>query len=176
MKKRNIIIILLMIIAVAVLVITQVLNNGKEKEHHYLLNGLKFANIKSVYIKNYVQPKGFTLLKNKNNKWIVKGTGKECNKYRLEYIINLLKTVDFNNIISTKKENYKNFNVDDKNSIIVKIHLENNILPLWIGKFTPDGNGCYIRLKDGNVYLITKNLTFEFDKGEKYFYLEKKSK
>ncbi len=165
MVKRNIIIIAIFIIAVILLVISQKKEEIKKlKEHNYIFQNLDFKNIKSISIKNYT-------IVNKEGKWEINNV--ECNKHRIEYLINYLKRIDFDTVISNKKENYPEFKVDDKKATKVKIITDKKTYNLWIGKFTPDGNGCYVRLDNGNVYLLNKNLIFEFDKKSKYFYLEK---
>ncbi len=174
MNKRNIIIFLLLVIAAGFLYFTNKKEEEIKEQHNYVFKNLNFPQITSITLKTYVEKKPFTLKKDKSGKWSVNGV--ECNKYKIEYLINLLKKVDFKNVISSKKENYPNFQVDDKNAIKVIITQGKKKIKLWIGKFTPDGNGCYVRLENGNVYLIPNNLTFEFDKTKKNFYLEDKIK
>ncbi len=173
MNKRNIIIIILLVVAAGFLYYSNVKEEKASEYHNYVFKNLKFNNIKSITLKTYVEKKPFTI-KNQNGKWSINNV--ECNKYKIEYLINLLKSVDFKNVISTKKENYSKFQVDDNNSIKVTINQKNKKTTIWIGKFTPDGNGCYVRLENGKVYLIPNNLTFEFDKNRKNFYLKDKAK
>ena len=168
MVKRNVIIITVFIIAVILLVITQKKEEiQKIKAHNYTFKNLNFKDIKSISIKNYT-------IVNKDDKWQINNI--ECNKHRIEYLINYLKGVDFNTVISNKKESYPEFKVDNKKATKITIVTNKKTYNLWIGKFTPDGNGCYVRLDNGNVYLLSKNLIFEFDKKAKYFYLVNKKK
>ena len=175
MKKKSLIIIILVIIAGTILFLTQKEDKTDAIKKNFILKNIDFDKIDSIYIKNYVS-KGFTLKQDEKGNWSVLKKKKKCNKFRIEYLVNILKDTDFNNVISNKKERYKNFNVDDKNAIKVILKIDGKPLKLWIGKFTPDGNGCYVRLENGNVYIVTKNLTYEFDKKQKYFYLENDNK
>ncbi len=172
MSKRNITIIILICIAALIMFVSNRTDKDDLQKKDYLLKKINFNNIKSITIKNYVD-KGFTLKKNDKGEWFIDNTDKICNKYRIEYLVNLLRDTEFNNIISDNKDKYSTFNVDEKNAIKVKIKTGKETINIWIGKFTPDGNGCYVRLANGNVYIVTKNLTFEFDKKRQYFYLKK---
>ncbi len=171
MRKRNVVIIVLLIIAAVALYFSFKHDKNREMHGKYLFKNLKFKDITEISVKNFVA-KRFVLKKNNKGEWVTGGKERKCNKYKIAYLINILKDTDFGNIISDKKEKYENFNVDDKNSIKVIIKTIKKTIPLWIGKFTPDGNGCYVRLEDGKVYIVTKNLTYEFDRKRSYFYLE----
>ena len=168
MGKRNLILIVLLIV-VAVLVYVS-FKKEKESEkisHYYPFKNLKMSDIKSLKIKDFT-------IKNENGTWKIDNV--TCNKHKIEYLVNLLKHQDFSNIISEDKNNFNKFNVNKKDALIVEIKTnDNKNYKIYIGKITPDGNGCYIRFND-KVYLITQNIKLDLNKPKKDFYLERKKK
>ena len=168
MGKRNLILILILLIVI-VLIFISVKKQKKENyiTHNYILKKIKFDEITKMKIKNFT-------LKNIKGTWKIDNV--TCNKHEIEYLVNLLKSIDFNNVISTNKNLFKKFQVTDNSSIFVEIFLKNGEkYRIYIGKETPDGNGCYVRYND-KVYLVTQNLRLDFDKTKKDFYLIKKKK
>ncbi len=168
MGKRNIILIIFLIIVGIVIVFSLKKERESEKVVHYY----PFRNIKLNEIKEF-RIKDFTI-KNKNGKWIIDNV--TCNVHKVEYLINLLKNQDFSNIITEDKNKFKKFNVSEKEALYVEIKTNNGQdYKLYIGKITPDGNGCYIRFND-KIYLITQNIKIDFNKTKSEFYLEKPKK
>ncbi len=168
MGKRNIILIILLIVIGIILIISIKTQKEKEQVHHfYLFKNLKLNNISELKIKNFS-------IKNDNGTWKI---GKIlCNKHKIEYLINLLKNQDFSNVISTNKNNFEKFDVTDKDALVVAIKTKSGKnYKIYIGKITPDGNGCYIRYND-KIFLITQNIKLDFNKTEKEFYLVKPQK
>ena len=168
MGKRNLILIVLLII-VGIIIF---LSLKKEKESEKVVHYYPFKNIKLNEIKEF-KIKDFTI-KNENGKWLIDNV--TCNVHKVEYLLNLLKKQDFSNIITEDKKIFKKFNVTEKDAVVVEIKTnDGKNYKLYIGKITPDGNGCYIRYND-KIFLITQNIKIDFNKTKSEFYLEKPKK
>ncbi len=168
MSKRNIIVLILLILGIGALYYST--NKEKQEEeikHNYILKSISFKKISQIKLKNF-------LIRNENGTWKI--DNRTCNSHEIEYLVNLLKSVDFNNVISDNKNSFPKFMVTDNQSIKVEIKTsDGKNYKIYIGKMTPDGNGCYVRYKD-KVYLITKNIRIDFNKSKSDFYLNKELK
>jgi|GEM_PF-5755145 len=163
MSKRSIIFSVLLILFLFLFILSKLFNKP-ENVHNYKFKDFTFESLNSVGIKDFV------IKKESDNQWRI---GREiCNKHKIEYIFNYIKELDFNNIISENQKDYDNFNLAEGVALKITLTFDKNNFNIWVGKPTPDGNGCYVRLDDGKVYIITKNLNFEFNRGKRYYYLE----
>ncbi len=166
MGKRNFILLIILLVIV-ILILFSLKKENKPLPHNYIFKNLNFKDISEFKLKNFT-------IKNINGTWKI--DNETCNSHEIEYLVNLLKSTDFSNVISEDPSTFEKFKVTDNSSLKVEIKTtDGKNYKIYIGKITPDGNGCYIRYKN-KVYLITQNIKIDFNKEKKDFYLHKKVK
>ena len=99
----------------------------------------------------------FTLIKNKNNNWLIEGI--TANNEKIKTVLKAIETLGNKKLISKNKNKHAIYHVTTANKTITLKQQNKRLLSLVIGKQGPTWNSTYIRFRSkNNVYLINQPL------------------
>ncbi len=172
MKNTPLKTIVLLIVLIILGVLTYKVSTKKEEIRKSYSRMGKLFNVKKedivkIHIKNKWED---VWLEKKNGKWLVSSSlDYPADKDVINDVLENIVDMKYQTIVSENPENFKVFNLDDKNKNKDEVYFytkNGKEFGFWIGKNGPGFTSNYVRKKDGKkIYLIGKYIGSIFDRG-----------
>ena len=158
-KKKTILAIAIFVLLLGAVILTQRDPYEKKTDSEIpKVPELDKATVDKVEIVNTTEALTFN---KKNNKWFV--TSNNGKEYKTEetfevMVLDKLKKIKIERIVSEKKSKHSNFKVDEKGTRVRVYANGKKLLSLIVGKNTPDYRGTFFRFPDSNTVYASSGI------------------